>query len=99
MSATYCSGNQRWRIIAMFLIHKPTGVLVELLTPANLFDPYCKELIAQSHAGEELQDPCPFAKSEMTFPSGEPIPRCWLDPHYREFKKQPNFQQMALQVS
>jgi hypothetical protein len=55
----------------MFLMHKPTGVLVELLTPANLFNPYCQEVIGQSHAGEELQDPCPFAKSEMAFPSGE----------------------------
>jgi hypothetical protein len=31
-----------------------------------------------------MQDPEKFAKSELQFPSGEPLPRCWLDAHYRD---------------
>ena len=25
-----------------------------------------------------------FAKADLQFPSGEPLPRCWLDAHYRD---------------
>jgi hypothetical protein len=35
------------------------------------------------HAGEEMQDPAGFSKSELAFPSGEDLPRCWTDPAYR----------------
>jgi hypothetical protein len=35
------------------------------------------------HAGEELQEPERFAKADLSFPSGEPLPRCWLDPGYQ----------------
>lgn len=33
-------------------------------------------------AAEELQDPGPLHKGELFFPSGEALPRCWIDPHY-----------------
>lgn len=68
----------------MFLLHKPTQNLVEVLSTAELFDPFCLEVMAQSHGGEEMQDPTTFMKAELLFPSGEGLPRCWLDPHYRE---------------
>jgi hypothetical protein len=67
----------------MFLTHKPHGELVEVLNPENLYDPCLSEIIGRSHCGEELQDPETFMKSELNFPSGEPLPRCWLDRNYR----------------
>ena len=30
-----------------------------------------------------MQDPEKFLKSELVFPSGEPLPQCWLDPDYK----------------
>jgi hypothetical protein len=68
----------------MFLLHRPTQVLVEILELTDLFDPFHKVVLGMSHAGEELQDPTLFPKSEMGFPSGEALPICWLDAHYRE---------------
>jgi hypothetical protein len=68
----------------MFLQHKPTKALIEILTIQDLYDPCQQEISGQSHAGEELQDPASYLKSELIFPSGEPLPQCWLDAHYRE---------------
>ncbi|HIK31786.1 MAG TPA: acetyltransferase [Oscillatoriales cyanobacterium M59_W2019_021] len=71
----------------MFLKHKSSGVLIEVLELKNLYDPFSGEIMGRCHAGEELQDPETYAKLELIFPSGESLPRCWLDPHYhdREF--------------
>jgi hypothetical protein len=68
----------------MFLRHTGNGKMVEVLSLADLFNPNHPKLVGRYHAGEELQDPEKFAKTEMQFPSGEKLPRCWLDPHYRE---------------
>ncbi len=68
----------------MFLLHRPTQVLVEILELSDLFDPFDPDVLGRSHAGEELQDPALFPKAEMSFPSGESLPICWLDGHYRE---------------
>ena len=68
----------------MFLKHKSNGQLVEVLTLDSMYDPCLKEITGRMHAGEEMQDPETFMKSELIFPSGESLPICWLDPHYRE---------------
>lgn len=68
----------------MYLKHKPTGDLVEVLELEELFDPFQAEVTGRFHWGEELQEPNRFAKSELVFPSGEGLPRCWVDPKYRE---------------
>ncbi|MBM5800127.1 MAG: acetyltransferase [Cyanobacteria bacterium K_DeepCast_35m_m2_023] len=67
----------------MFLRYCPDGSLMEevLQLPA-LMDPFVTSVEGRFHAGEELQDPQPFAKQELCFPSGERLPRCWLDPDY-----------------
>jgi hypothetical protein len=70
--------------VSMFLLHQPTEALVEILNLSDLFNPFDHEVLGRSHAGEELQDPVVFLKSEMTFPSGESLPACWQDSHYRE---------------
>lgn len=67
----------------MFLKEKQTGDLVEVLTLDALYNPCVSEITGRLHAGEELQDPSTFAKSELIFPSNEPLPRCWLDADYR----------------
>jgi hypothetical protein len=66
----------------MFLKHKPTGDLVEVLTLREIYDPWEKMIQGRYHAGEEIQDPEPFPKDELMFPSGESLPQCWLDPTY-----------------
>ncbi|NIW86828.1 MAG: acetyltransferase [Gammaproteobacteria bacterium] len=68
----------------MFLKHKPTGRLVEVLSLNDLFNPYHTRLVGRFHYGEEIQDPEQLPKAEFVFPSGEALPRCWLDPHYRD---------------
>jgi len=67
----------------MFLKHKPTGDLVEILDAGILANPSEKSVTGRFHAGEELQDPARFAKAELVFPSGENLPRCWVDPNYK----------------
>jgi hypothetical protein len=53
------------------------------LAVTDLFDPSRTVVPGRFHAGEELQDPMNFPKQELSFPSGEALPRCWLDPAYR----------------
>lgn len=68
----------------MFLKHTPSGDLVEILDLDMLFDPFKGDVSGRFHAGEEMQDPAPFTKAELVFPSGERLPRAWVDPHYKE---------------
>ncbi len=73
----------------MYLKLKQSGDLVEVLDVSMLVDPCRETLPGRLHAGEELQEPAEFAKAELVFPSGEALPRCWLDPHYREGGQRP----------
>ena len=68
----------------MFLKNKSNEDLVEVLTLKDLFDPFCPGLIGRYQHGEEVQDPEKFSKSDLSFLSGEPLPRCWVDAHYRD---------------
>lgn len=67
----------------MFLKQKSNDDLVEVLEAQNLYDPFKAEILGKCHAGEEMQDPEMFVKSELIFPSGESLPLCWLDPDYK----------------
>jgi hypothetical protein len=60
------------------------GALVEVLDLKALIDPFATAVHARIHGGEELQDPHHFEKAELSFPSGEALPRCWVDSHYRD---------------
>ncbi len=73
----------------MFLMQKSTHSLVEVLAMPDLFDPFIPMVMAQSHSGEELQDAEEFPKADLMFPSGEPLPRCWIDPDYRGLHMRP----------
>jgi hypothetical protein len=67
----------------MFLKNAQTGDLTEVLDLKALFDPTEENVTVKYQAGEEVGDPVSVAKAELVFPSGESLPRCWLDPHYR----------------
>ena len=62
--------------------HGEDSSLLEVLDLRQLFDPFQSEVQGRVHAGEELQDPAGYPKAELVFPSGEALPRCWLDAHY-----------------
>ena len=67
----------------MFLKHTPSGDLIEVLDSNALIDPNRAQVAGRFHAGEEMQEPANFTKAELIFPSGEALPQCWTDPHYR----------------
>lgn len=67
----------------MFLKERVTGDLVEVLGFNDLVNPYNETVVGRYHHGEEAQDPEKFAKRNLVFPSGEALPRCWIDPQYR----------------
>lgn len=73
----------------MFLKHKKTGDLLEVLTMEHLYDPCQETIVARSHAGQEMQDAETFLKADLIFPSDEPLPMCWIEPHYQESKVKP----------
>jgi hypothetical protein len=70
---------------AMFLKvrHDDDASLVEVLDLKQLFNPFDTRVQGRIHGGEELQDPHHFAKDDLFFPSGEALPRCWVDSHYQ----------------
>jgi len=68
----------------MFLNERTTGHMVEVLTLDDLVDLFKDEVMGRYQYGEEVQEPEKFRKSDLVFLSGEPLPRCWTDPHYRD---------------
>lgn len=67
----------------MFLKDVKNEHLVEVLSITDLFNPFNTEIIGRYHYGEEAQEPERFDKKNLIFLSGEILPRCWTDPHYR----------------
>jgi hypothetical protein len=67
----------------MYLRDKGNGDLVEVLDVSAMVDPCRDELPGRYHAGEEMQDKASFRKSDLAFPSGEELPRCWVDVNYK----------------
>lgn len=67
----------------MYLKDKNNGDLVEVVDTDALFDPNKSDVTGRYHAGEEMQEPAAFAKSGLIFPSGEALPKCWIDPAYK----------------
>ncbi len=68
----------------MFLKEKENNHLVEVLSLNDLFNPIHQTLVGRLHYGEEVQDAEKFEKQNLAFPSGESLPKCWLDVHYRD---------------
>mgnify|MGYP001555693473 CR=1 FL=1 len=68
----------------MLLKDKTTGHMVEVANIVDLVDLYKGEVMGRFQYGEEVQEPEVLKKSNLNFLSGEPLPRCWTDPHYRD---------------
>lgn len=67
----------------MLLREKQSGELVKIQELESLFSPSQEQITGQIQAGQEEQSPQSFAKEALEFPSGEDLPRCWLDADYR----------------
>lgn len=68
----------------MLLKQKSTGHMVEVENFMDLIDLNIVKVTGRYQEGEEVQDPDSFNKQDLLFLSGERLPRCWLDPHYRD---------------
>ncbi len=68
----------------MLLHDKQTDSLVEVLEIQALVNPVENKIKGSRQSGEEEQPPEDFAKERLNFPSGEELPRCWVDANYRE---------------
>ncbi len=67
----------------MYVKNKISGDLAQVENLAQLTDPSEKTVMLHYFAGEEVGDSISADKSDFVFPSGEDLPKCWLDPHYR----------------
>ncbi len=68
----------------MLLQDKRTGSLIEVVEIVDLINPAKDKISGCVQSGEEEQDKEPIAKATLVFPSGEDLPRCWVDANYRE---------------
>lgn len=68
----------------MLMMLKESGAMVEMSYPSELWNPFVTQVHGCRPAGEEMQDQETFAKADLAFLSGESLPRCWLNPHYRD---------------
>lgn len=68
----------------MLLQDKKTGNLVAIMDVQSLIDPSQMEIAIQVQAGQEEQEPEQNQKNNLIFPSGENLPRCWLDANYKD---------------
>lgn len=67
----------------MFLHDKQKDALVEVIDIVALINPNEDEILGKVQSGQEEQDPAPSLKADLIFPSGESLPRCWVDANYR----------------
>lgn len=68
----------------MLLKQKTSGHMVEVVSLLDLMNLNRDEVVGRYQEGEEQQDPQTFNKTDLVFLSGEALPRCWTDPHYRD---------------
>ncbi|MDQ6970442.1 MAG: acetyltransferase [Mariprofundus sp.] len=67
----------------MFLRNSDNGDLAQVVELAELTDPNSTTVTVRYQAGEEEGDPVRVEKTAVTFASGEALPKCWQDAHYR----------------
>jgi hypothetical protein len=68
----------------MLLQVKGSDELVKIIDIQELLDPNTDTVHGQDQEGQEEQEPDSFKKENLVFPSGETLPRCWLDANYRD---------------
>ncbi len=67
----------------MILQDKDTGTMIEVMDIDSLISPTKDSIPARVQEGQEEQNPESYRKANLVFPSGESLPRCWLDANYR----------------
>jgi hypothetical protein len=67
----------------MFLQSTESGTLIKILDIESLINPAKGKVNGRQQDGEEEQDAQLYAKQDLTFPSGEHLPQCWVDADYR----------------
>jgi hypothetical protein len=70
----------------MLLQNTENGTLVEVLDIQEVIGPSHAEIMIQVQSGQEEQDPELISKQNLVFPSGESLPRCWIDADYQKEK-------------
>jgi hypothetical protein len=73
----------------MLLKSKQNDVLIEIEEIKMLINPIEQKVSGRSQSGEEEQDPEDYAKASLIFPSGEDLPRCWVEVDYRNTQVKP----------
>ena len=68
----------------MLIKNRTNDHMVEVMNLVDLMNLNLDEVIGCYQEGEEQQDPEKFKKGDLVFLSGEELPRCWTDPHYRD---------------
>ena len=68
----------------MLLQKKENGTLVEVVDVQSLINPSQPEITGRVQEGQEEQEPEAIAKDNLIFPSGESLPRCWIDADYNQ---------------
>jgi len=67
----------------MLLQIKDSSELVKIVDIQELIDPNIDIVHGQEQEGQEEQDTDSFKKENLVFPSGESLPRCWIDANYK----------------
>lgn len=68
----------------MLMRDREADDLIRIDDVERLLDPFQKTVPGRSQAGEEEQEEIDYDKSSLRFPSGEPLPQCWIDPDYQK---------------
>lgn len=68
----------------MLLNQISSGHMIEVTNLVDLINLNCDEVVGRYQEGEDLQEPKAFKKSDLIFLSGEHLPNCWTNPHYRD---------------
>lgn len=67
----------------MLLQIKDSGELVKIKDVQELINPNTDTVQAKEQEGQEEQQTDSYKKQSLVFPSGENLPRCWIDANYR----------------
>lgn len=68
----------------MLIKERSSDHMIEVMNLFDLMNLNLDEVVGCYQEGEEQQDPEKFQKANLVFLSGEELPRCWTDPHYRD---------------
>jgi hypothetical protein len=68
----------------MLLKHRASGDLVRVEAIGELMDLFKPIVFGMAQTGEEEQERAFYSKEQLIFPSGESLPRSWIDAGYRQ---------------